>query len=505
MRKAWWRPAAEARASARASTRWTLAALTSAGGLVACVGTSVSIGGVPIEEGEGGGGSELGAFGAGGGVSGNPGHTPFDGGTSPDASNGPPHSGSGGSGARADGGGSSGESPSGEGGEGTGEGGKSTAGRGGDNSGRGGMAGRGAAGSGAAGAAGNGAGGSAVESMPLAPPHVAPCALAEPCHATFEWRELTAGVRALSGDGRVLVGTGVSSLTGHAFRLRWPGDVLELIANSANFEPNATDFAAGVIVGYDFGASPWVAVQQVNDRPIERVPGSQDGWFGTTVSSDGRVILVSDWGSETGGQIIRNGAVTSVTGIELTALDADGAIVGGDRGQPGRYRSVLLQDGEVSAELGRSGEQSPVRITALSADGSVAVGITEDWSAVVEETASAAHAFRWSNGVTELLPEPSGWLESQALGCDATGKVVVGLFTFSGYQWPEAFVYSDAEGMVDLPSLLERRGLELPDGFYPVTIYVSADGKVLAGEAMAVTASDPYPLYSFPWRATLGD
>jgi hypothetical protein len=59
--------------------------------------------------------------------------------------------------------------------------------------------------------------------------------------------------------------------------------------------------------------------------------------------------------------------------------------------------------------------------------------------------------------------------------------------------------------MVDLPSLLERRGLELPDGFYPVTIYVSADGKVLAGEAMAVTASDPYPLYSFPWRATLGD
>jgi hypothetical protein len=59
--------------------------------------------------------------------------------------------------------------------------------------------------------------------------------------------------------------------------------------------------------------------------------------------------------------------------------------------------------------------------------------------------------------------------------------------------------------MLDLPSLLVGRGLTLPDGFYPIDIYVSEDGKVLAGDAVFITADDSYPLYLFPWRATLDD
>jgi hypothetical protein len=59
--------------------------------------------------------------------------------------------------------------------------------------------------------------------------------------------------------------------------------------------------------------------------------------------------------------------------------------------------------------------------------------------------------------------------------------------------------------MQDLPSWLEARGLALPDGFLPIAIYVSNDGKVLAGEAVFIKPDAPAPYYSFPWRVTLED
>lgn len=455
------------------SPAWTLAALTSVTGLVACTGASVSIGGVPLEQGGSGGASGLGSFGQGGTAG------PVD------------AAGTGGGPNLA------------EGGDGTGEAGNATTGgRAGANAGLGGTAGSGV------GTAGSGAGtaGSAVHSQSVGPPHVAPCMLAEPCRATLEWRDLTTGVGALSGDGQVLVGIGEGSLSGQALRMHWAENTVDFVEVSTNIVLTATNFLGDAMVGYDLGQAPMLAIEQVGDRPFERVPGSNDGTMATAISNDGQVILTTDWASETGGQILRDGVATWVGGFELTAMNSDSTLIGGDRGQDGFYTTVLLNQSEdVVAELGRAGEQSPVHVTALSADGSVAVGIASRWADVMTGNPSSEHAYRWSNGATELLAEPPGWDGSQAFGCDATGSVIVGVFTFPGYKWPEAFVYTESDGMLDLPTLLEGRGLALPDGFYPMDIYVSDDGKVLAGEAMLVTESNPSPYYGFPWRVTLDD
>jgi uncharacterized membrane protein len=301
------------------------------------------------------------------------------------------------------------------------------------------------------------------------------------------------------------VGTGSSLLTGQAFRLRWEENTIEFIDDSATFEPTATTFLGDVIVGYDLAQNKG-PVRQVGNRPIEPVPGSTNPWPALDISSDGHVVMTSDWGSESGGQIVRDGVATTVMGLELGAMNSDGTIVGADRGQRGVYTSVILNEtGVVVAELHRAGDQSPVHVTALSADGRVAVGMTATWADLMAEMASDSHAYRWSNGVTELLPEPPGWDGSMALGCDATGNVIVGGFTFPGYLWAKSFVYTPSDGMMDLAGLMTARGLAMPDAFYPISIYVSEDGKVLAGEAVFVDPDNPSPYFSFPWRATLDD
>jgi uncharacterized membrane protein len=140
-------------------------------------------------------------------------------------------------------------------------------------------------------------------------------------------------------------------------------------------------------------------------------------------SADGSIIV-----GVSGHQAFRweGGVMTRLeppTGLNLcgaTGVSADGSIVVGG-GAPlwgliGGGQAVRWDNGAVNAIGTLAGEVDVAAAYAVSADGSVIVG--------VQPVGTAA---RWENGVLTLLDSGPGYIRSMALGVSADGSVAVGM------------------------------------------------------------------------------
>lgn len=128
---------------------------------------------------------------------------------------------------------------------------------------------------------------------------------------------------------------------------------------------------------------------------------------------------------------------------------------------------------------------------ACSADGLVAVGHATD--------ASGQHAVRWVDGSIDVLGDlPGGTVYGRAYACSADGSVVVGTGTTSS--GVDAFVWTAADGMRSLRSILEAHGIHDMDAFTSTEASgVSADGTVIVGHGYDASGNPQ------AWRAVLGD
>lgn len=263
----------------------------------------------------------------------------------------------------------------------------------------------------------------------------------------------------VSDDGAVVVGSYASAGSGgRAFRWTANGGAEALVATSEAFQPT-----------YAYAASADGSVIVGSGRD-----GSSTGAFRWT-AADGVVRLDGLPGS----------GLTFASGVS-----DDGTVIVGSSTVSSRSRAVLWTDG-TPEDLGLLGEFNECFGTAVSADGSVAVGACSRFTTGV---GTQSEAFRWTRDggmvglgdldATESVPAGS----AQAVSAD--GAVIVGA---GGGQSRMQQIRWTAE-----------TGLEgLPFGFPEYTgraraLSISADGTVVGGNDFANSSAPTGVLWSAP-------
>jgi len=167
-----------------------------------------------------------------------------------------------------------------------------------------------------------------------------------------------------------------------------------------------------------------------------------------------------------------------------TAISADGSTVVGYSAYPNADGDDQLISFKWSAAGGMtllplSNANAPASYAnAMSADGSVIVG-TE-----VQQGGATIRAFRYANGVIELLQDPSGNSLGGGLGISADGTVVTGMSS-------SAFRWTAGGGTVPLPAL--------PGQMMAYANAASADGGTIVGTAIAGNGT-----HAFRWTEAGG-
>lgn len=207
------------------------------------------------------------------------------------------------------------------------------------------------------------------------------------------------------------------------------------------------------------------------------------------VSDDGSVIVgtVVDpfagpgrgfrWTQAGGIQTLEPLNTGTAAATSVTAVSADGRIaVGQHIPSGGPVLGVRWAPGGISALDGMSNNNPFTLPTDVSADGTVIVGhgnIDDD---------PFQHAFRWTpRGGTRRLTEPAGVTSSRPTAASADGSVIVGRM----YQGPHilAFRWTESGGMVSLrpPSTAGPARADIASD-------VSADGRVIIGSGIGQDA-----------------
>jgi hypothetical protein len=308
-----------------------------------------------------------------------------------------------------------------------------------------------------------------VEAVELPEPERAPCAQ-DVCRSFFEWR-VTANesghyeVLDISGDGNWLVGPSFHYYEVRGFRLDWERSLLWLLPfDGEGFIPFATSYNGDTLVG---GNRRIFA----NQAP-EPLPQMLASLSAQDISNSGGVIVANDLiGSS---MVVSLGTPESLSDLMLYAVSGDGEVLGGRRTVDNR---AVIIDGEDVISLPDSGEWRPQEVTALSDDGSVAVGFAVDSRLEV----TYPQAFRWERGgELELLGYPPNHDNSVAYDCDAACEVVVGSAATQALVTP--WVYRPGVGLRDLQSdVVQNGGAVVPAGLSIARIQISADGQRIAG------------------------
>ncbi|MEM6798055.1 MAG: PEP-CTERM sorting domain-containing protein [Planctomycetota bacterium] len=275
----------------------------------------------------------------------------------------------------------------------------------------------------------------------------------------------------VSGDGSVIVGRGASFAGDQAFSWTDSGGMSGLgdLGGGAIFsEANDVSADGRVIVGASESTGGLEAFQYVSGSGAGMVglgdlPGGTFRSIANAISDDGLVIVGRSDSSLTDpgpGLLFDEAFRDPIFSGSLTGLGTLGA-------------SPFLSDGNGSSA------------TAVSADGSVIVG----WTTF---NVLFFTAFRWTeaDGMQPILGGDDITLSAVPQDITADGSIVVGTYNdSSAYEIgldttgnPEAFIWSDALGALNLQEHLEDAyGLLLPDWTLESATGISDDGMVITG------------------------
>ncbi|HTV22806.1 MAG TPA: hypothetical protein VMG12_29150 [Polyangiaceae bacterium] len=377
----------------------------------------------------------------------------------------------------------SGEHPAGTGGTGYGTGGTS-----------GGCGAGGESGSGDSGL--SGAGGGVVLPPPLAAcPDTpdAPDAVLVRVPAVLPEGAFGSQVNAVSADGNTVVGTYAvplfpeqPSLGIRLFAFRWSvGAGLETLdAPGAEYSyAYAVSADGSVVVGSlhrpDTIGERAVVWTSAGLRELEPLPDATAG-MAAAVSADGSVIVGVQQFIEYVPQQRWAPVRWTASGIEVldhplpngasvANASADGrVVVGGPLGGS----TALRWDGSGPAQVLSVPDASSADAGGVSGDGSVVVG----WASLPGRTAPV----RWDGERAELLEFAAGEFSAtaQAMGADADGSVIVGVFE------GQAAIWERAHGMRRLATVLAGLGVDVSPWHFDAVRSISADGRVIAGSGI---------------------
>ena len=270
--------------------------------------------------------------------------------------------------------------------------------------------------------------------------------------------------RAVSADGKVVVGYSSSSSGFQAFRWTATTGMVglgDLPGGSFTSYANAVSADGSVVVGSSSSSNGTQAfrwTQATGMVGLGDLPGGNQGSLASGVSADGSVIVGESCSALSGTrrEAFRWTATEGMIGL--------GDLAGGD------FDSVAY---------------------GVSADGAVIVGYSSSSNA----TFAGAEAFRWSQatGMAALGDFPGGYFNSIAYGISADGLVAVGRGYSGAYALSthEAFRWTAGSGLVPLGFL--------PCFDWTVARAASADGSVIVGDP----EMDPSDC-AFIWDATRG-
>jgi probable HAF family extracellular repeat protein len=336
-------------------------------------------------------------------------------------------------------------------------------------------------------------------------------------------------VRAISGDGSVVVGESPNSM-GQLRAFRWTvGDGMDEFLNPLAGAPhvilNGLSFDGSVMMGQaqtgpgETRVFRWVANGGAMDIGTLGGASTQN----SVMLDDGSVIVGESYTSANLLCAFRWSLAGSMqspiycggTSARANAISSDGLTVVGyqHNGSTGYLIAWRWRDGTANLLLPLPGATGGAVATGVSGDGSVVVGhavysltnsrafrwtieggmqdlgtlggswsrpifVSPDGSVVIGNSTNAAgqeRAFRWT-AETEMteIPNPFGGPYSRAWSASSDASVVVGEARHAaGY--PVAFRWTATHGMQDLGFL--------PDGIGAYATHVSADGSVVVGRA----------------------
>ena len=323
-------------------------------------------------------------------------------------------------------------------------------------------------------------------------------------------------VSGISGDGTTIVG--VFSNIGPAFRWTAAGGVVNIggagplaaISRDGNTIVTDAKDAQGVTSAAIWqGGTTWKTLGGLPNGVVSDGARSNVG----AVSGDGSVVVGLAWVPKALAHAFRwdgqNGMVDlgilQTNSSRANAVSVDGNLVAGWDAAPGGggslgpydyWRGVIWWQG-LERLINPFGFIGQVRT--INNDGSVIVGRGSP--------SAPRHAYRytaWDGVVTDLGALKRGTLPSTqvnedtsiALAASDDGTVVIGR---SGWRPPlDAFIYTDATGIVKLSDYLTSKGVAIPNGWVLLEAYaITPDGKTIAG-----TGTDPAGFVE-GWVATL--
>lgn len=285
---------------------------------------------------------------------------------------------------------------------------------------------------------------------------------------------------ALSSDGSAVVGYAATP-SGILYAVRWtsadglrnlgvlPGGIRSLgFGVSADGEV-VTGMGVVPGAGHVFRWTPSGGMQDLGTLAVQNVS------YGFAVSSDGMVIAggpssgaeghALTWSGAAG--LVDRGVLPGDTSSAISALSVDGQAGAGYSGGAGGSVAVRWTASNGMEGLGTLPGGADSEGTAISADGSVVAG----WS----ESVAGQRAFRWAAGAMQDLGVVPGRSTSTATAMSSDGSVV------AGYDEAGAIIWTPALGMVDLPSYLASRGVNLAGWTLRACYAISGDGTALAG------------------------
>jgi probable HAF family extracellular repeat protein len=301
---------------------------------------------------------------------------------------------------------------------------------------------------------------------------------------------------AISGDGSTVMGYGwvcanggtqcSSSDTGKAYR--WTAatryQILGSQGSSDFFGAGAVSSDGSVIVGEhpepnQFAAFRWTPAQGMVQLPMN---------IASAVTADGAMVAGGDNWWTTSGQTGIFGPFpgqqdqTSAFGLSGTVqapVAAGAAIKGSDQFGPTFHAFRWTPSGGLE-DLGlTTGTQSIG--TAISADGSVAVGEATDANGFWR-------AFRWTASTGMVDIGTLGGPESAAFGVNKDGSVIVGSsLTNGGSDSNHIFRWTAKTGMQDVVRVLDAAGVHTADNWVQLTTLagVSVNGTVMVGYGLS--------------------
>ena len=305
--------------------------------------------------------------------------------------------------------------------------------------------------------------------------------------------DLAGEAAAVSGDGRVVVGTSISSANRRS-AFRWTplqGPVpLGLLPQGSFTSAAAASGDGAVIVGTADGGSPaglhgfrWTVDSGLIQ--LEALAGA-NACAATAVSGDGSVVVGTclapmdeafRWTGQTGAAGLGRFGPGSNAMSTASAVSYDGQVIGG-AGNPVLTGAVIWDANGTPTIIGGLPGDIGGTITALSRNGTFAVGVSLN-------AAARERAFRWSatTGVTALAASDT-WVETVAAAVSADGNRAVG--------WGRHESGSDVAVMWDasatlhpVSDLLSRDGQTASAGWTLTRARgISADGRAIVGEGL---------------------